>query len=59
MSNEIYILECTLCKKPDIVKVRKAVFVEDIDYYLAQGWDFINKEEQDAYYNKGEENDRT
>lgn len=58
MSNEIYILECTLCKKPDIVKVRKAVFVEDIDYYLAQGWDFINKEEQDAYY-KGEENDRT
>ena len=50
MSNEIYILECTLCKNPDVVKVRKAVFVEDLDYYLAQGWDFVNKEEQDSYY---------
>lgn len=57
MSNEIYILECTLCKKPDIVKVRKAVFIEDVDYYLAQGWDFINKEEQDTYY-RGENDDR-
>lgn len=52
MNNTIYILECILCKRPEIVIVRKAVFEEDVDFYLAQGWDFLSKEEQDSYYNK-------
>ena len=50
MNNQIFILECTLVKKPEVIKVRKAIFEEDVEYYLAQGWGFANKEEENAYY---------
>ena len=53
MNNQIFILEYFLCKTPDIVKVRKAVFEEDVEYYLAQGWDFVSKEEETAFYKRG------